>query len=265
MFASTVLSSQGLPHITTRSDADQVQHELAFVARLQAENIGRLLAEALDRIAARYGVPGEDDLTVALSRSGGDPRLARNMATAFRHFWAGDYVSCVHLAAPKVEAAAQSLLRELDEGAYRVQRGADPGGHPGLYVLLDQLEKLALDESWVFFLRWLLLGPYGANIRNEVAHGFLHTVPPAYAALVLRAATLLSTVAGPDGTQDDADRRRRDEITSMLRDPATLARGPSGRRAAPAREVARSTVVDRRSRPNKAGSRASGDQPHHYT
>lgn len=225
IFTSTVLSSQWLPRATTRGDDDEIQHELAFFARVAAENMGRLLAEGLDRIAKRYGVPGEDELTVVLSRNGVcDNRIARNIARSFLHFWAGDFESCVHLAAPKVEAAAQSLLRELDEGVYQVQKGRDPGGYPGLHALLTELERLALDESWAFFLRWLLLGPYGANIRNEVAHGFLHEVPAGYAALVLRAAALLTTVAGPDGT-GDAERRSRAKILSLLRDPAAAGGG----------------------------------------
>jgi hypothetical protein len=61
----------------------------------------------------------------------------------------------------------------LDEGIYRLEVAKDPGQYPDLYVLLQELEKLALDESWAYFLRWLLLGPLGMNIRNEVADGFV--------------------------------------------------------------------------------------------
>ncbi len=134
-----------------------------------------------------------------LSRNGvGDAQLARSLAKAFRHFWAGDFESCVHLVTPKIEAAARSLLRELDEGVYRVQNGAALGGCPGLGVLLGELNKLALDETWAYFLGWLLHDRYGMNLRNEVAHGFLAETSPIYAALTLRAAALLVTVAGPN-------------------------------------------------------------------
>ena len=40
-----------------------------------------------------------------------------------------------------------------------------------LFSLLKELEKLAMDESWTYFLRWLLLAPPGMNIRNDLAHG----------------------------------------------------------------------------------------------
>jgi hypothetical protein len=60
---------------------------------------------------------------------------------------------------------------------------------------MDELEKLALDESWAYFFRWLLLGPYGANLRNDVAHGFVFDPGPVYAALLLRAVSVLVLVA----------------------------------------------------------------------
>jgi len=232
LFQSTVLGGDGLPRTTTSGEDDQVAHEMGFAARVGAENIGRMMAEGLRRLADHYGTPGEDELVEVFTRLGcRDIRLARSLAKAYLHFWEGDYESCVHVAAPKFEAAARSLLRELDEGIYRVQAGKDPGGYPGLYVLLDELEKLALDESWAYFFRWLLVVPYGANLRNEVAHGFVFDISATYAALTLRAVSVLVTVAGPpveNSVEPEADiaaPRERDEVLRLLSSPVT----PAGR------------------------------------
>lgn len=235
IFASTALSGEGLPLATTDGDEDQAAHEMSFMARISAENIGRMAAEGLRRISERYGLPEEDDLVELFVHLGGrDVGIARSLAKAFRHFWQGDYESCVHVAAPKFEAAARNLLRELDEGVYRVQAGKDPGGYPGLYVLLDELEKLALDESWAYFFRWLLLGPYGANVRNDVAHGFVTDISPIYAALTLRAVSVLVTVSGPPvigkfepDAAIDADAavepaRAREEVLRLLAAPVGI-------------------------------------------
>ncbi|RSM64560.1 hypothetical protein DMB66_19765 [Actinoplanes sp. ATCC 53533] len=92
---------------------------MSFVAQIRAENYGRLLAEGLTRLADRYGIPTEDNLvTCLLSRGARDQALAlaRSLAKAMRHFWHHDTESCIHLATPKVEAAARPLLLELDEG-----------------------------------------------------------------------------------------------------------------------------------------------------
>jgi hypothetical protein len=194
----TILGADGLPRWTATSEKDRQAERLATHARIRAENQGRVLAAGLQRMACRYGAPAESDLAAFLSGNGQtDQALALSLARGFRHFWSGDYEACVYVVVPKIEAAARALLRELDEGIYRVQVARDPGQYPGLYVLLQELEKSALDESWAYFLRWLLLGPPGMNIRNETAHGFVGDISPVYATLVLRAAALLITVVAP--------------------------------------------------------------------
>lgn len=141
--------------------------------------MGGLLADGLQRIADRCGTPADSELAAFLSGNGQtDQALACSLAQGSRHFWSGDYQACVHVVVPKIEAAARALLRELDEGIYRVQMAKDPGQYPGLYVLLQELEQQALDESWAYFLRWLLLGPPGTNVRNDVAHGFVADISP---------------------------------------------------------------------------------------
>jgi hypothetical protein len=235
MTGRTLLSGEGLPRIASSADDDRTAQTLAFHPRIRAELQGRLLAEGLRRMAGRYGVPAELDLAILLS-SGGleDEPLALSLARSFRHYWAGDYEACVHVVVPKAEAAARALLIELDEGIYRIQAGKDPGQYPGLYALLSELEKLALDESWAYFLNWLFLGPFGMNIRNEIAHGFVTDTGPVYAALVLRAASMLITVAAPQppstvaGAGHKYDRavdlaelpaRDRDDVLALLRQP----------------------------------------------
>jgi hypothetical protein len=104
----------------------------------------------------------------------------------------------------------------LDEGIYRLQVSKDPGQYPGLYVLLQELERVALDESWAYFLRWLLLGPLGMNIRNEVAHGFVADISPVYAVLVLRAAALLVTVVAPQPESAVSATRRENDHAADL-------------------------------------------------
>lgn len=236
-FASMALGSDGLPRATTQSLEEERDHEVASIARMMCENQGQLMAEGLQRLASRYGVPQELELAEQLSiRKSSDLRYARVLARAMRHYWAGDWLSAVHLSVPLVEAAARSLLRELDEGVYRVQQGSDPAQFPGLYVLLAALEDLALDESWAYFLRWLYLGPWGQNLRNTVAHGSVQEVGPVYAALCLRGAALLVWVADPlfdprltnqPIARDEVETARRgaNEIRSLLsfeRYPNTL-------------------------------------------
>ncbi|MFI5490610.1 DUF4209 domain-containing protein [Micromonospora echinaurantiaca] len=94
------------------------------------------------------------------------------------------------------------------------------GRHPQLK------DVAALDESWVYFMRWLLLGPFGANLRNNVAHGLPVNTTVEYAALTLRAVAMLALVSsptGPDGVA--AAGRERADIMRLLSTPPRVS-GP---------------------------------------
>jgi hypothetical protein len=237
-----LLSHDGLPSFSPSNDEEREAYEVANVARIQAENQGRLLAVGLRRFGERYGIPSEEQLTEVLSYGGStDLRLASSLARAFRHWWNEDYEAAAAVAYPLVEAAVRSLLRELDEGIYRLQKASDPGQYPGLWTMLEALEEIAFDESWSYFIKWLLLGPpTGINLRNDLAHGFIHDPGAIYSLLVLRAAALLVplTPPGPNGdpiddddmrtlrltdepAQDAGSRRAREEIEALLNRPVT--------------------------------------------
>ena len=233
-YPDSLLGGDGLPRWTAQSPEEQEAGRMATCARIRAELQGQHLAQGLHRLAERYGIPDEASLVVFLSENGqSDSVLAASLARAFLHFWHGDYEACAHVAVPKIEAAAR-VPAELDEGIYKLQLGKDQGQYPMLYSLLKELEKLAMDESWTYFLRWLFLAPPGMNIRNDLAHGFTSGISPIYAALILRAASMLITVTAPQrpsaarvaAADQPADlaplpHRDRDDILGLLSHPVS--------------------------------------------
>jgi hypothetical protein len=197
LFSTVLVGADGLPRRTLNTPEEKVEHDVSQHVTIAAEHLGSIHGSGLHRLAKKYGTPSEDELTTfLLDLYGSDPNEARILAKAFRHFWAEDYLEAAYLATPAVEAAARRLLREMDEGAYQVQVGSNPGKYPALGSLLDELLRLGLDPSWHYFLTWLLLGPDGRNIRNDIAHGFVTSMNPVHATLVLRAAALLITASG---------------------------------------------------------------------
>lgn len=197
LFTTVLLGADMLPRKTLVTDEEKYHHDDCRHVSIASEHWGHVSALGLQQLAEKHGIPGEDELhSFFLDVFNCDPSGARVLAKALRHFWSGDNLEAVYLAAPATEAAARRLLRELDEGVYRVQVGKNPGKYPELGTLLDELLTLGLDESWHFFLTWLLLGPDGRNIRNDVAHGFTVETHSALAALVLRGAAVLITASG---------------------------------------------------------------------
>lgn len=221
MTATVRVNADGLPVSTASSPEERDGAFLAECAGVHAQLNGQALARGLSRMKSEYGIPSEAELLVVLSGNGSwDQRLAASLAKAFVHFWNEDYESCLAVAITKIEASARALLRELSEPIFRTQLGQDPGDYPSLHKLLARLEELALDESWAYFLRWLLVSSNGPNLRNDFAHGLVGNVGPVYAALVLKAATMLSTLVPPqvDG-RDPTAANDRDELLSRLAEP----------------------------------------------
>jgi hypothetical protein len=92
---------------------------------------------------------------------------------------------------PKVEAAVQAPLMELNEPVDRTQIGDASRQFPSLGNLLLALVDNGFDHDREPFLRTLLLNE-GSNIRNRVAHGFLHTIDLVNAALALQACAVMA-------------------------------------------------------------------------
>lgn len=197
-----VFGEDDLPRRVTVGEADALEEELARVETENAGAMGLLLGSALDLIAARFGIPSQADLTEFITSAGTRPAFAEALATSLRLYWAREYTASVHLAAPKVEAAARALLLELSEPVYRAAVGDNIGQFAGLGALLPYLVDNGFDPDWERFLRTLLLSD-GSNIRNRVAHGFMDDVVWHTAALVLRASALMVLITGNDAASRD--------------------------------------------------------------
>lgn len=205
LFSTKLLGPDNMPRATLGSQEKNDRHQMALMSRITAETHGQLLAIGLRRLHEHHGDISEDDLADFFLEWGArDPIAVHSLSKAFRYFWIGDTEAAAAIALPRIEAAARELLLELDAGIYRLETARDPGQYPGLRFLLDALDALCLDESWSWYLRWLLLGPIGANLRNDIAHGIITDPGPVNAALILRGASILVTAAAQ--TDDDGQK-----------------------------------------------------------
>lgn len=207
LFSTFLLDEDRLPTWQPQTDDERHEWVMAREAMFGAAVNGTHLAEILERMRNRYGlVPVEDIATFVSWEGRGNYELASVFARGLHHFWKGDFEACVHVTVPRVESAVRLILRELDVAIYRTQLEQRPGIYPALGSLLDKLEPLGFDESWLYFLRWFLVDHSGKNLRNQIAHGRVTKVSPADAALALRALMLVTYLAGPGVAEDiDAD------------------------------------------------------------
>ncbi|MEU9699551.1 hypothetical protein [Streptomyces sp. NPDC047981] len=203
--ATTIMfDSNDLPIRTLDGDADALQQERLRAEKFSIRFNGILLADALDLIVGRFGIPSSDDLEKFLIESGSPSGLARVLAKSLILYWVGEVESSVHLAVPRVEAAVRALLLELNQPLYRAAVGDGKGGFPGLGVLLDPLVEAGFDQDWERFLRAFLLGDGGDNVRNLTAHGSMNDVSRETAALTLRALALMALITSSESMDRDA-------------------------------------------------------------
>ncbi|MDN3243183.1 DUF7380 domain-containing protein [Glycomyces tritici] len=203
----------------TGSDA-VFNQELARAETLSMTVRGVLLAQALELIKNRFAIPTEVELETFIRSRAKDvhPPYARALAKALRLFLFGEFEAAVHLAVPKIEAAARALLLHLNEPIYRTQVGDTDGHFLGLGALLPLLCENDFDPNWERYFRTFLLSE-GSNFRNLIAHGFVDEVDPVYAALALRACALLVLITPSAPARHDAD-----TVRSALTQPhATVA------------------------------------------
>ncbi|GAB3474603.1 DUF4209 domain-containing protein [Amycolatopsis cihanbeyliensis] len=213
--ATTVVFRDGDMPARTLSDEDEVfARDLARTETQYMGTYGLFLGNALFMTASRFGIPSQDDLKAFLSIPGCSAELVDTLARGMQLFWVAEYDAATHLVIPKIEAAVRALLLELNEPVYRAAVGDSAGQFAGLGSLLEPLVDNGFDPDWERFLRTLLLG-HGLNLRNLVAHGFVHDVNAVNAALALRALAMLTLI-----TSDAAARRDTATVRAALANPA---------------------------------------------
>jgi hypothetical protein len=227
-----------LPQRVLDGDDDAYRQELARVETFSIRINGILLADALDLIKDRFGIPLRGELESLLIEEGSHPVLSRILAKSLMLYWVGEFETAVHLAVPRIEAAVRALLLELNEPMYRVAVGDGTGVFPGLGALLEPLLENGFDPDWERFLRTFLLGDGGENVRNLTAHGFMDDVSRETAALALRACALLVLI-----TSGEAVNRDREVVTSVLANPLPPSRRAWRRRIVDAARAARRELL----------------------
>jgi hypothetical protein len=220
IFGSTTVGAHGLPQQSSGT-SEALERDIRQGEESLARNQGRVLAMALDRIRALGPDVTDDQITDWLVATyGSDPALAYRFARSLVLFWDGRYDEAAHTVASIVEAGARSLLREVDEPLYRVEKGKSVGQFPGLGAMLPKLHSRGLTKDWQRYLEVVLL-PEGLNLRNIMAHGLAAQIGRVDALLILRAAALFVVISPSDGI-----RRDETEVESVLRNAP-----PSSRRS----------------------------------
>lgn len=163
--------------------------EVAQHRARSAQIWGVAAASILDAISAGHA-PSKEDLETALTTSLLSPDLRERIARAFELHFEGEYDECVHLLAPRLEAALRSTADAAGVPVIIPPRGEEPGGVVSLGEILNSLQG-RFDEGWRLYLTTVLTDRLALNLRNAVSHGTRSSFGVTDAALLLHVACFL--------------------------------------------------------------------------
>ena len=193
ILSKTRLGGDHLPRFTASTDEQRFEWLLAECEIFRLNVQSRLIAEVLRRVWSKWGPIGQSELAAYLGQRTHVPGpLASFLAQGFIRHFTGDYEGAAYTVTPKIEALARSIALACGLPLYRTQREKSPGQYPGLGALLPEMRKAGLNESWYRFLNTYLASVAGANIRNELLHGFVDEIGEPASALILTAALYLA-------------------------------------------------------------------------
>lgn len=85
----------------------------------------------------------------------------------------GDFATALHVLMPQFEHAVRCLLADVGAMTSKVdEEGVQDERDLGWLLTCDHA-KQAIDEALLFDIRGLLIERFGANLRNQMAHGLL--------------------------------------------------------------------------------------------
>lgn len=191
-----VIDHNHLPRFSGSTEQERLEIELI---RTEAQTLAMgqpLIAEALRALGERNELPGRSALFGYLKTwPAFDPNTAWMAASALIRYWVGDYDGSFYIALPLIEGTVRHLVIAADEGVYRLQQNQKPGQYPGIAALLEPLARLYdLDEDWKRYIYVAVVHPTGLNLRNYAAHGFMGTIHPEIAAVILHLVMHLGTL-----------------------------------------------------------------------
>lgn len=130
------------------------------------------LSLIMDRLEDEKGL--DTATLVNLLRRGGlvDKDTLETISVGFDRYFAGDYVSALHILVPQLEDVLRGFLVPLGVATTSVREGLTRE-KPLDEVLRTPKLRAVLGEDLAVFLEMLFTDQRGANMRNEAAHGLI--------------------------------------------------------------------------------------------
>jgi hypothetical protein len=189
LITKTVYGPHGFPIQTIKDEDLHKKVALSEYERMGLEIGGLIFSRVLDKIMSDYGLPSADRLSAFFTSELIPAEIAERVGASITHYSKGDFDECAHVVCPRIEATLRTAFMKAGITVISMPVGETPGRVKSLGALMSEAlqRDIFRDASRARCLYNLLCDPYGMNLRNSIAHGFITKVRRGEAALLIQA------------------------------------------------------------------------------
>ncbi|SDK52980.1 protein of unknown function [Methylophilus rhizosphaerae] len=170
----SLINQDGLTVATIGSIEDDLEGRLIHQATTSINLNNLWLDQVLKRVLSHHNLNAES-LTEYFEHSPLFPKEKLSLIKAGIVAWfEKDYLTCIHILVPQVEAALREVLRCLGGSTIKPAREVNGFKFIGLGdVLHHPLIEQKIHSDILFHFKALYIDARGINLRNELAHGLI--------------------------------------------------------------------------------------------
>lgn len=157
--------------------AEQEEIDEANSLRQYAVNHGLsmlCLGKLFDMLREQGGLTKESFLNYLSTSPFLDEDKLDLISPGIERYFAGDYVSAIHILVPHVEDILRRVIDKLGVSTTTLKRkGVTHEKMPDTILDTPELRELLGEQVW-FYFKYVLIHPLGKNLRHDVAHGLIN-------------------------------------------------------------------------------------------
>lgn len=202
-FTSVRVGIHELPESIRTTEEQALAADLGLVERVNLQAQGGVAAAGLMRLRDRFPQLTQIDMAAFFSSEMNlPPKNALVLGEGIQAFWNEDFQHVGTATMFQIERVARELSQFLGLPVYRAPVGESRGRFPSLETYLDGLDKEGFEIEWSRTIRSVLMAD-GWNLRNTIAHGYVSSIGPIEAVLILRILGTLSLATSYGSLEPD--------------------------------------------------------------
>ncbi|MBB2995678.1 hypothetical protein [Paeniglutamicibacter cryotolerans] len=202
-FTNVRVGIHQLPESIRTTEEQALAADLGRVESFALQAQGGVAAAGLMRLRDQFPDLAHIDMAAFFSSEMNiPPENALVLGEGIQAFWDEDFQHVGTVTMFQIERVARELSQFLGLPVYRAPAGDIRGRFPSLETYLAKLDEEGFEIGWSRTIRSVLMAE-GWNLRNTIAHGYVSSIGPIEAVLILRILGILSLATSHGSLERD--------------------------------------------------------------